>query len=139
MKYGLILTRSDIQGQIDAAKRADEPASSRCGRRSSSTNGLVRLAAVATETQRVKLGTGIAYAFMRSPMLAATAAMDIDEISGGRMILGSARHASDEREVVSTPFNDPPAPRIERRDRPDTRRFAAQKAAASASRAATIT
>ena len=28
----------------------------------------------------------ISYIFMRSPMLAASAAMDIDELSGGRMI-----------------------------------------------------
>ena len=51
-------------------------------------HGFVRLAAAAGATQQVQLGTGIAYAFMRSPMLAATAAMDIDELSCGRMILG---------------------------------------------------
>ena len=91
MKFGLILTRSTIQGQIDAAKRAE-----RANFRSVWTteffnaNGLVRLAAIATATQRITLGTGIAYAFMRSPMLAASAALDIDELSGGRMLLASA-------------------------------------------------
>jgi len=76
-------------------------------------NGLVRLGAIATATQRVKLGSGIAYAFMRSPMLAASAALDIDEISGGRMILGLGSGTKTMNENwYSMPFNDPPAPRI---------------------------
>jgi len=51
-------------------------------------NGLVTLAAVALATQRAKIATGIAYAYMRNPVLNATGAMDLDELSGGRMILG---------------------------------------------------
>ena len=39
-------------------------------------------------TKRIKIGTGIAYAYMRNPVLNATGAMDIDELSQGRMILG---------------------------------------------------
>ncbi len=50
---------------------------------------------------------------MRSPMLAASAAMDIDEISGGRMILGLGSGTKTMNENwYSTPFNDPPAPRM---------------------------
>jgi probable F420-dependent oxidoreductase len=114
MKYGLILTRSDIKGQIASAVRAEA-----AGFESVWTieffnaNGLVRLAAIAAATQRVKLGSGIAYAFMRSPMLCASAAMDIDEISGGRMILGLGSGTKTMNENwYSMPFNDPPAPRI---------------------------
>ena len=51
-------------------------------------NGLVTLAAVATCTKRTKIATGIAYAYMRNPVLNAAGAMDIDELSNGRMILG---------------------------------------------------
>ena len=51
-------------------------------------NGLVTLAAVATCTKRAKIATGIAYAYMRNPVLNAAGAMDIDELSNGRMILG---------------------------------------------------
>jgi probable F420-dependent oxidoreductase len=51
-------------------------------------NGLVTLAAVAQVTKRTKIATGIAYAYMRNPVLNATGAMDLDELSGGRMILG---------------------------------------------------
>ncbi len=46
------------------------------------------LAAVAMASKRLKLGTGIALAFTRSPMETALSAIDIDRISGGRMILG---------------------------------------------------
>jgi probable F420-dependent oxidoreductase len=51
-------------------------------------NAFVRLAAVACNTERIGLGTAIAYAFARSPLLDVTAALDLDELSGGRMILG---------------------------------------------------
>ncbi len=114
MKYGLILTAPTIQGQMQIASRAD-----RAGFESVWTteffnqHGLVRLAAVATVTDRVKLGTAIAYAFMRSPMLAASAAMDIDELSGGRMILGLGTGTKTMNEKwYSVKFEDPPAPRV---------------------------
>ena len=48
----------------------------------------VPLAAAAAVTQRVKLATGIALAFVRSPFETAMAAMDLDRLSGGRFILG---------------------------------------------------
>jgi len=48
----------------------------------------VPLAAAAAVTQRVKLASGIALAFVRSPFETAMAAMDMDRISGGRFVLG---------------------------------------------------
>ena len=48
----------------------------------------VPLAAAAAVTTRVKLASGIALAFVRSPFETAMAAMDIDRISGGRFVLG---------------------------------------------------
>ena len=51
-------------------------------------NAFIRLAAVASATSRIGLGTGIAYAFGRAPLLTASAAADLDEISGGRLVLG---------------------------------------------------
>ncbi len=114
MKCGIILGAPSIEGQIATAKRAEA-----AGFESAWTieffnsHGLVRLAAVATATDRIKLGTALAYAFMRTPMLAASAAMDIDEISGGRMILGLGSGTERmNRDWYSMPFDDPPAPRI---------------------------
>ncbi len=114
MKHGLILTRSDIKGQIDAAVRAEKAGfDSVWTIEFFNAAGFVRLAAVATATQRVTLGTGIAYAFMRSPMLAASAAMDIDELSGGRMYLGLGSGTKTMNENwYSMPFDTPPAPRM---------------------------
>ena len=114
MKYGLILTAPSIQAQMDLARRADDAGfESVWTTEFFNQHGLVRLAAVATATRNVKLGTAIAYAFMRTPMLAASAAMDIDEISGGRMILGLGTGTrSMNQNWYSMPFDDPPARRV---------------------------
>lgn len=48
----------------------------------------VPLAAAAAVTTRVRLASGIALAFVRSPFETAMAAMDLDRISGGRFTLG---------------------------------------------------
>ena len=46
------------------------------------------LAVAATATRRIKLGTNIATAFSRSPMIIAQIAWDLQKASGGRFILG---------------------------------------------------
>src|ERR1700757_759616 len=46
------------------------------------------LSAVGAITNRLKLGTGIALAFVRSPLETACSAIDLDLMSGGRCILG---------------------------------------------------
>ncbi len=115
MKYGMILSTTKIADQIAAAQLAE-------------ANGfdsvwlteffhqhcLVRMAAVAAATERVKVGSAIAYAFMRTPLLAANGAMDIDEISGGRTILGLGSGTKSMNEKwYSIPFDSPPAPRMQ--------------------------
>ena len=114
MRYGLILSAPSIAEQIAAAQTAE-----RHGFHSVWTleffhqHGLVRLGAVAAATERVQVGTAIAYAFMRTPMLAASAAMDVDEISQGRVILGlGSGTRSMNVKWYSMPFDDPPAPRM---------------------------
>jgi len=51
-------------------------------------DAFVRMAMVGHATRRIRIASGIAYAFARSPVLTAAAAADIDEITGGRTILG---------------------------------------------------
>jgi probable F420-dependent oxidoreductase len=46
------------------------------------------LATAAAVAERLKLGTGVALAFTRSPLETATSALDLDLISGGRVVLG---------------------------------------------------
>ncbi len=48
----------------------------------------VRMAMIGQATERIGVASGIAYAFGRSPVLTAAAAADVDEITGGRVILG---------------------------------------------------
>ena len=48
----------------------------------------VPLAVAAAATERIELATGIALAFTRSPMVLALEALDLDELSGGRLVLG---------------------------------------------------
>jgi F420-dependent oxidoreductase-like protein len=46
------------------------------------------LAEIAVKTKRIKLGTGIVNVYSRTPGLLAMSAATVDEISGGRLILG---------------------------------------------------
>jgi alkanesulfonate monooxygenase SsuD/methylene tetrahydromethanopterin reductase-like flavin-dependent oxidoreductase (luciferase family) len=46
------------------------------------------LALAADATERIKLGTSVAIAFSRSPMAVAQIAWDLQDLSGGRFILG---------------------------------------------------
>src|SRR5215475_11979386 len=46
------------------------------------------MAAIAMVSQRLKIGSGIALAFTRSPLETALSALDIDRLSGGRVVLG---------------------------------------------------
>lgn len=73
-------------------------------------HGYAPLGAIAQATERVRIGTAIANAFTRSPLLHASAAMDLDELSGGRMVLGlgSATRRMNE-DWFDMPFSAPAA------------------------------
>ncbi len=47
----------------------------------------IKLAAMAISTSKINLGTGICRAFVRTPIATGTAAMTLDELSHGRMVL----------------------------------------------------
>jgi F420-dependent oxidoreductase-like protein len=51
-------------------------------------DSLIVLAGYATRTKRIKLGTGVLPIHSRTPVATAQAAATIDELSGGRMVLG---------------------------------------------------
>lgn len=77
-----------------------------------SSNPFVQSVLAAQATSRVRVGTAIALAFPRSPGVAAMAAADLDELSGGRFALGLGTQV---KRVVEQRFSSPfdhPAPRM---------------------------
>ena len=66
------------------------------------------LAAAAAVTSRIKLGTGIALAFTRSPLETACCAIDLDHISDGRTVLGLGSSAQSQIEgSFGMPYGKP--------------------------------
>ena len=66
------------------------------------------LAAAAAVSEKIKLGTGIALAFVRSPLETACNIMDLDLISGGRAILGLGSSAQSLTEgAFGSPYGKP--------------------------------
>ncbi len=89
MRNGLILVSGSARGDVALAQRAEEAGfDSVFSIEFFNRHGFVALGAIAQATRRIRIGTGIANAFTRSPLLHASAAMDLDELSGGRMVLG---------------------------------------------------
>jgi alkanesulfonate monooxygenase SsuD/methylene tetrahydromethanopterin reductase-like flavin-dependent oxidoreductase (luciferase family) len=64
---------------FDAVSFGDHPVLSDCWS---------RLAAIATTTRRIRLGPGVACAAYRPPVATARLATDLDQLSGGRLVLG---------------------------------------------------
>lgn len=88
-KIGIVVLGGDIRTVVDVAKRAevrgfDSAWTTEIYERSA----IVTLAAMAAETKRITLGSGIAYGVGRSPLVLSAEARDVDEISDGRLILG---------------------------------------------------
>ncbi len=109
MQIGMVLMAGSARADVELAQRAE-----RAGFDSVFTveffnrHGFVPLGAIAQATTRIRIGTGIANAFTRAPLLHASAAMDLDELSDGRMVLGlgSATRRMNE-DWYGVPFSAP--------------------------------
>lgn len=78
-----------------------------------SRNAFTTLAAMAMATRHIAIGSGIAYAFLRSPVQLAMAAADVDELSDGRMMLGLGAGTRVQNESwYGVPFASP-GPKLE--------------------------
>ena len=51
-------------------------------------SGFVPVAAIAARTERVTVGPYVLNAHARTPMIAGLSAVDLDEVAGGRLLLG---------------------------------------------------
>jgi len=86
---GITVLRGSVGAVADTAAAAEA-----AGFRSAWTpefytrSSVVTLAAMAERTSRIRVGTSIAYATGRSPLVLATEARSLDELSAGRLVLG---------------------------------------------------
>src|SRR5262245_16076687 len=111
MRIGIILTAGSARADVDLAIRAEAAGFDGVFTiEFFNRHGYVPLGAIAQATSRVRIGTAIANAFTRTPLLHASAAMDLDELSGGRMVLGlgSATRRMNE-DWYDVPFSAPAA------------------------------
>jgi probable F420-dependent oxidoreductase len=111
VKAGLILVGGTARPQVELARRAEAAGfASVWSAEFFNQHPYAVLGAVAEATRRVGIGTAIANAFTRSPVLHASAALDLDELSGGRMTLGLGSGTSRmNEEWYGVPFSKPAA------------------------------
>lgn len=72
----------------DAARAADDAGVTGLWTAELHRTATVPAAVLAQSSTTATVGTGIAWAFCRSPMMTALTALDLDELSGGRFVLG---------------------------------------------------
>ena len=86
---GITLLRGSVRALAEMALRAEQNGFSSAWTPEFYTrSGIVSLAAMASATARVRVGSSIAYASGRSPLTLATEARSLDELSAGRLTLG---------------------------------------------------
>jgi probable F420-dependent oxidoreductase len=89
MRPGLLLELPTQRENVELAERAEAAGfESVWAPEFHNHSGPLALSAAAVATERIELGTAIAWAFARSPLLTAVTALDLDEMSGGRFVLG---------------------------------------------------
>lgn len=106
--WGLLMAQPAVQ-LVEAVKQAENLGLEGLWTQQAPGAPFIPLAAAATVSQRLKLGTGVALAFTRSPLETAQAAMDLDTISGGRVVLGlgpSVRRVNEQWHGI--PYSDKP-------------------------------
>jgi probable F420-dependent oxidoreductase len=94
------------------AKMVEDAGFESCWAAETTNTAFVTAAAAVAATDRIQVGTAIALAFPRSPTITAMTAWDLDELSGGRFILGlgsQVKRVNENR--FSVPFEHP-APKL---------------------------
>ncbi len=89
MQYGMIINGRSVAADVELARRAE--AAGFAGVYAPeffNRNALVRVASIAAATQSIQVGSGVANTFTRSPVVLANGALDLDDASQGRFVLG---------------------------------------------------
>ncbi|HKP90565.1 MAG TPA: LLM class flavin-dependent oxidoreductase [Thermoleophilaceae bacterium] len=88
-RVSLVTSSGGVRDLADAARMAEEAGfESVWATEFYDRSATVALAAMANATERIGLGSAIAYAFGRTPLVLAAEARDLDELSDGRLTLG---------------------------------------------------
>ena len=94
------------------AKMVEDAGFESCWAAETTNTAFISASVAVQHTSKVKVGTSIALAFPRSPTITAMTAWDLDELSGGRFILGlgtQVKRVNENR--FSVPFEHP-APKM---------------------------
>lgn len=105
--------QTDIAAIAGAARRAEELGFDGVTMPEAGHDPFLPLAIAAEHTERIALGTNVAIAFPRSPLVTAQLAWDLQQLSGGRFQLGLGTQVRGhvERRYAST-WTGPPGPRL---------------------------
>lgn len=90
MDVGLIFSGggTTMQQMVDLSVEAEKAGIDSIYMSEAWRSGFVGLAAIAAATERVRIGPYILNAYARSPWITGMSAIDLDELSGGRLLLG---------------------------------------------------
>src|SRR4051795_4374671 len=115
MQQPSLVTSSGGPAELaDAARRAEQAGfESVWATEFYDRSATVSLAAMAQGTENIGLGSAIAYAFGRTPVVLAAEARDLDELSGGRLTLGLGTGTRRMQQDWHGLDGEHPAPRME--------------------------
>jgi probable F420-dependent oxidoreductase len=104
---------TDIAGIAAAARRTEELGFDGVTTPEAGHDPFLPLVVAAEHTRHIRLGTNVAIAFPRSPLVTAQVAWDLQQLSGGRFQLGLGTQvkAHVERRYAAT-WSGPPGPRL---------------------------
>lgn len=96
-----------------AARKIEELGFDGCATPETGNDPFLPLVVTAEHTERISLGTNVAIAFPRSPMVVAQMSWDLQRFSSGRFRLGLGTQVKGHNERrYATPWVGPPGPRM---------------------------
>lgn len=106
------IAQDNLNAVAAAAQKAEADGYSGISTLENRHDPFLPLAIAATQTEKLELSTGVAIAFLRSPMSVANIAWDLQNASGGRFVLGLGTQIRAHNEKrFSVPWG-PPVPRL---------------------------
>jgi len=112
MKLDTQVWVAGLKAVPEAARKAEELGFDALWTAEAGNDGLLPLALVAEHTKKIKMGTAVAIAFPRSPMITAYTAWDLAGLSQGRFILGLGTQVKGHIERRFSTRWDAPVPRL---------------------------